>query len=53
MPESSYNFCLNKNKYIIDLWCSNILSENISLIIGAPYKEGDKIYNSLYWIHNG
>lgn len=53
MPESSCQFCLNKNKYIIDLWASNILGDNIDLLIGAPYMQGDKVYNCLYYISQG
>jgi len=53
MPESSYNFCLNTHTDIIDLWYKNILGEDITLIIGAPYKEGKKIYNALYYMAGG
>lgn len=56
MPESSCTFCLNKHQEIIDLWYDNILNDldgDISVFIGAPYKEGDLVFNSLYWIKNG
>lgn len=53
MPESSCNFCLNEHQYVIDLWYKNILDNRVNLLIGAPYKDGAKIYNSLYWIKGG
>ena len=53
MPESSCQFCLNTHKYVIDLWCSNILGDNIDLLIGGPCQEGGKIYNCLYHISQG
>jgi len=53
MPETSYLFDLNELKYIIDLWCHNILDDEIDLIIGAPRKEKENRYNSLYWIGQG
>jgi apolipoprotein N-acyltransferase len=53
MPESSCQFCLNKHKFVIDLWTKNILHNNVDLFIGAPYQEGVKIYNALYYISCG
>lgn len=53
MPESSCQFCLNKHKYVIDLWAKNILSNNVDLFIGALYQEGDNTYNALYHISCG
>lgn len=59
MPESSCQFCLNINKYVIDLWASNILGDSVDLLIGAPYQESldgqnsVKTYNCLYHISHG
>ena len=53
MPESSYRFCLNKMPDILEMWNTNGLNDSICFIIGAHRKEGDDVFNSVYFIKNG
>ena len=54
MPESSYNFALNKDRKVIKMWYNNALYNNKHLFIGASYKNSSHhFFNSLYWIYQG
>ncbi|GAI99865.1 unnamed protein product, partial [marine sediment metagenome] len=35
------------------MWNNNVLHDEVQLFIGACRSEGEKIYNSLYWIKEG
>jgi apolipoprotein N-acyltransferase len=49
-PESAFPFPLNKYQSAIELW-SNVLPKNTHLFIGSQYKYGEKLCQSVYWIH--
>jgi len=50
MPESSYPFPLNRYQNIIEMWSESLLSDDITLIVGAHRCEGANLYNTLYCI---
>lgn len=48
MPESTCLFPLNTRQEIIELWAKNALENNITLFIGAPRADKQRLYNSIY-----
>ena len=49
-PESTFPFPLNEHPEIVQLWAT-VLPRNAHLLIGSQRKEGDKFYQTVYWIH--
>lgn len=53
-PESTFPFALNECSRSLAMWCENSLNPAIHLLIGSHAKgRNGKLFNSLYWIHQG
>lgn len=50
MPESTFPFCLNEHQEILKYWHEYALPSTTELILGGHRREGNDVYNTLYFI---